>query len=152
MIRAVMISLNQFLNRVAVFLCILTYVITGNTLTASYAFIVTSFHTVLRISVTKYLPQAITQLAETRVSITRIQNFLLYDEIKIESDISVKVTAVNGKETNEIKEKEKFIVDNEIKEVGIYLTNTSVKWLSSLSEYNLEHINFEVSCINFSLI
>lgn len=148
-----MISLNQILNRAAIFLCILTYILTGNTISASYAYIVTSFHTILRISVTQYFPQGITQFAETKVSIGRIKKFLLYEEIRNDDNISVEISRKNDIENGDTLKKEKIVFgENKAKEASVCLKNVSVKWLDSLPEYNLENINFEVSFLLFFIL
>lgn len=79
-IRAIMIVCVSVLHRTSIYLCILTYVLTGSTVTASYAYTIASFYAILRQAVTMYLPRAFTQLAETKVSIKRIERFLLLDE------------------------------------------------------------------------
>lgn len=127
-------SCNLVLNRVAIFLCIITYVLTGNTLTASYAYTVTSFYGILRTAVTMFFPQAVTQFAETNVSVNRIKRFLLYDEID-----------KDGKENQQNGTNGTLPISQKYKTVGIHLRNASVKWIHSLPENTLENITFEVS-------
>ncbi|CAH1105167.1 unnamed protein product [Psylliodes chrysocephalus] len=127
-IRAIMMSFNLTMNRNATFLCILTFVLTGNRLTASYAYTVTSFYGFLRIAVTQQFPQAMTQLAETKVSLSRIQKFLMNEELK--RNINVVPNIMNG------------VVEHK-KAVGIKLKNAAVKWTKFLQENTLEGINFE---------
>lgn len=128
-----MMSCNLVLNRVAVFLCIITYVLTGNTLSASYAYTVTSFYGILRTVVTMFFPQAVTQFAETNVSVNRIKKFLLYDEID-----------EYGKEDQENSINGTLPISKKYNTVGIHLKTASVKWIHSLPENTLENITFEV--------
>lgn len=142
-IRAIMMSFNLVLNRAAIFLCILTYILTGNTINATYAYTVTSFYTVLRNAVTMFFPQAITQFAETKVSVNRIQNFLMYEEIEEKRnqnalEISTSLNGVNGVNGVTKPSTEKA------GRTGVHLKNASVKWLPSLPDWNLEQINFVV--------
>lgn len=139
-IRAIVMSFNLLLNRVAIFLCILTYVLTGNTISATYAYTVTSFYTVLRNAVTMFFPQAITQFAETRVSANRIKKFLLYDEVELDIshndlEFSDSANGVNGVR-NSIIEKSRL--------GEIHLKNASVRWLQSLPDWNLKNITLSV--------
>lgn len=139
-IRAIMMSFNLILNRAAVFLCILTYVVTGNTINASYAYTVTSFYSVLRNAVTMFFPQAITQFAETKVSINRIKKFLLYEEIQNDSEqngleISASLNGVNSLEKANLIRPKPF---------GIHIKNVSVKWLPTVVDWNLKNITFDV--------
>ncbi|KAJ8918453.1 hypothetical protein NQ315_008150 [Exocentrus adspersus] len=140
-IRAIIMSCNLVLNRMAIFLCILTYVLTGNTLNATYAYTVASFYSILRTCVTMFFPQAITQLAEANVSVNRLQKFLLFDELEVEA-------------SNDIP-KYKKLVENGVNStvrlgevstsVGIHLKNASVKWIQSLPDNTLEDITFEAN-------
>ncbi|KAG5894559.1 hypothetical protein JTB14_021541 [Gonioctena quinquepunctata] len=135
-IRALTKSCHVVLSRIAVYLCILTYILTGNTLTATYAYTVASFYGVLRVSITMFVPQALTQFAETRVSVKRIQQFLLYDEL------SQKATA---DDTQAAKGGNKMIPIFKTAEVGINLSNMFVRWSKSSPENTLQRINFRVA-------
>ncbi|KAJ8954554.1 hypothetical protein NQ318_000788 [Aromia moschata] len=143
-IRAIMMSCNLVLNRAAIYLCIVTYVLTGSTITASYAYTVSSFYGILRFTVTMVFPQAVTNYAETTVSIKRIKNFLLFEECDLQK--------VN------ILSEDKDIIksgDNKIgilptshrkrEPIGIHLKNASVKWIKSSPENTLENITFSVN-------
>ncbi|KAG5894554.1 hypothetical protein JTB14_021536 [Gonioctena quinquepunctata] len=140
-IKAVMMSLNWVLNRVAIGICILTFFLTGNTLTATYAYTVFAFYGVMKTAVTMHFPKAISQTSETKISIERIQKFLLYDERSKIVEIHSKVFL------NRISEKE-----TSYEKVGIHLKNLSVKWLESLPENNLENITLKVNPNQFVAI
>ncbi|XP_056644078.1 ATP-binding cassette sub-family C member 4-like [Diorhabda sublineata] len=130
MIRGILMSFNLTMSRTAVYLCILTYVLTGNSLNASYAFTVTSFYAFLRVAVTQQFPQAITQLAETLVSMSRIQKFLLYDQLENAED-NKKINGVIS--TNPLSKKE----------TRIKLKNVCAKWVKSMPDNILEGVTFE---------
>uniref|UniRef100_V5G0E4 Putative multidrug resistance-associated protein lethal(2)03659 n=2 Tax=Anoplophora glabripennis TaxID=217634 RepID=V5G0E4_ANOGL len=133
-----MMSCNLVLNRVAIFLCIVTYVVTGNTLSASYAYTVTSFYGILRMAVTMFFPQAITQFAETNVSVNRLKKFLLYEETTETDCIDLQ------------KDEQKYGMNGTLPigykhSVGIHLNKASLKWIHSLPENTLNNITFEVN-------
>lgn len=140
-IRAIMMSFNLLLNRAAIFLCILTYVSTGNTINASYAYTITSFYAVLRNAVTMFFPQAITQFAETRVSANRIEKFLMYEEIEDKKYISQISTSLNG--VIGVNGKEKLSAEKS-RPVGIDMKNASVRWSPSSPDWNLKDITMNV--------
>ncbi|KAG5868645.1 hypothetical protein JTB14_012370 [Gonioctena quinquepunctata] len=123
-IRAILMSCALVLNRGAIFLCILVYVLTGNTLNSAYAFTMISFYKLLD-NVLMYFPQAVYQTAEMLSSIKRIESFLLYEEIDVKNDISNGVYDTGG-------------------EPFIYLAKVSARWLKSLSENNLEDVTMKV--------
>lgn len=80
-IKGILLSFIMFLTRVSTFLSLIGYVLLGNLISAQKAFIVTAFFNTLRASMTVFFPQGIGQLAETLVSVQRIQKFMLYEEL-----------------------------------------------------------------------
>ena len=124
-LKAINVSFIIFLNRAAIYFCVLTYVLTGNTLKAEYVYVVTSFYSILRQSLTMFLPRAITLLAETNVSVKRVQKFLCYGEIKPDKPVPDNY-------------------ENAKPEIGVSMSDVSVKWVSSSEDNTLNDINFNV--------
>ncbi|CAG9768689.1 unnamed protein product [Ceutorhynchus assimilis] len=139
-IRGIMMSFNMFLNRAAIYICVLTYVLMGNTLTAQYVYVLQSLYGVLRMSVTMFFPQGLTQIAEANISVRRIKKFLLYDEVDFDSSATF-YNALQSK--NDLKGTQNGFskLDGPVK---ISIENASFKWIKSRPENNLENINFEV--------
>nr|CAI5849597.1 unnamed protein product [Callosobruchus analis] len=123
-IRAINVSCALILNRIAIYLCILAYVLTGNVLTSSYVYTMTTYFRLLN-SVSMFFPRAITTSFEVYVSIKRIQNLLLYEEIEPRAVEAPKIT------------------DDEESRIGISLKNVSVKWRNDSSDYSLENITMQ---------
>ncbi|XP_066143996.1 ATP-binding cassette sub-family C member 4-like isoform X1 [Euwallacea fornicatus] len=138
-IRGVMMSFNIFVNRTAIYLCVLTYVLTGNSLTAQYVYVLQSLYGVLRMSVTMFFPQGVTQIAEANISVKRIKKFLLYEEVDFDSSS----TFYNNLQSNESITKNKIVTPVR-NEVGIVIENASFKWSKSHHENTLEDINMQV--------
>ncbi|KAJ8929220.1 hypothetical protein NQ314_018099 [Rhamnusium bicolor] len=139
-IRAIVMSCNIVLNRAAIYLCILTYILTGNKINASYVYTLTSFYSILRQVLIMSFPKAVTQFAEANVSIKRIRNFLLYEEVKLRSNTKEEQfikyqNGINGALPGDYKNKT----------VGIHLKNLSVKWIDSLPDKSLQNITLEVN-------
>lgn len=80
-IRGTLLSFN-IISRFSIFISLVTYVYFGNVFTARKVFIVTSYFNFLYSSVLHFWPLAITSVAETFVSIKRIQDFLTLPETK----------------------------------------------------------------------
>ncbi|XP_029371553.1 ATP-binding cassette sub-family C member 4 isoform X1 [Echeneis naucrates] len=87
-------------SKIIVFITFTLYVLLGNTISASRVFVTVSLYSAVRLTVTLFFPNAIEKLFESRVSIRRIQEFLLLEEMtKIgstltrddKSDISVEI-------------------------------------------------------------
>nr|XP_046237998.1 ATP-binding cassette sub-family C member 4-like isoform X2 [Scatophagus argus] len=68
-------------SKVIVFVTFTLYVLLGNTISASRVFVTVSLYSAVRLTVTLFFPSAIETLFECRVSVHRIQEFLLLDEI-----------------------------------------------------------------------
>ncbi|XP_039997776.1 multidrug resistance-associated protein 4 [Xiphias gladius] len=69
-------------SKVIVFITFAFYVLLGNTISARRVFVTVSLYNAVRLTVTLFFPNAIEKLFESRVSIHRIQEFLMLDEIK----------------------------------------------------------------------
>ncbi|XP_029302439.1 multidrug resistance-associated protein 4-like isoform X1 [Cottoperca gobio] len=68
-------------SKIILFITFTLYVLLGNTISASRVFVTVALYTAVRLTVTLFFPNAIEKLFETRVSIRRIQEFLMLDEI-----------------------------------------------------------------------
>ncbi|XP_077153270.1 ATP-binding cassette sub-family C member 4 isoform X1 [Ranitomeya variabilis] len=68
-------------SKVIVFVTFTTYVLLGNVLSASRVFVAVSLYSAVRLTVTLFFPSAIERVSEAKVSIRRIKNFLLLDEV-----------------------------------------------------------------------
>ncbi|XP_078099628.1 ATP-binding cassette sub-family C member 4 isoform X1 [Sander vitreus] len=68
-------------SKIILFVTFTLYVLLGNAITASRVFVTVSLYTSVRLTVTLFFPSAIEKLFESRVSVRRIQEFLMLDEI-----------------------------------------------------------------------
>ncbi|CAH1980241.1 unnamed protein product [Acanthoscelides obtectus] len=132
-IRAISMSCGLILNRTAIYLCILVYVLTGSVLTSSYVYTMTTFFRLLN-SVTMFFPQAITSSCEVYVSVKRIEKFLLYEEIE-----------------PRFREDQR-LSDDEKSHIGINLKNASIKWRKDATDYILENITMEAGSRRLTVI
>lgn len=109
MVRAINASVSMFLNRTALYIAVLAYILAGNVPQAYYVFVVTSFYNILRQPLVFHIPNAISSLAESAVSVKRIQDFLLVEETE----------AIPSQ------------VNYDSKTIGVFLHGVSAKWNSS---------------------
>lgn len=79
-VRGILLSFIMFTTRVSIFVSLVAFALLGNLVTAEKAFVITAYYNILRQTMTVFFPQGIGQLAETLVSIKRIEAFMLYDE------------------------------------------------------------------------
>lgn len=155
-IRGIMMSFNIFLNRTAVYVCVLTYVITGNILNAQYVYVLQSLYGILRMSVTMFFPQGITQIAEANISVKRIKKFLMYDEVDFDSSATF-YNSTMLYQPQEIKNgggELKLFTNKEKPQEGIEIDikNASFKWVKSRSETALDSVNFHVGSGEFAAV
>ncbi|XP_050516933.1 probable multidrug resistance-associated protein lethal(2)03659 [Diabrotica virgifera virgifera] len=145
-IRAILMSLAMTLNDVAVAICLVTFVLTGNPLTASYAFTVTSYYRLMG-TLTYFFPQAVSQGSEMYISMKRIQKFLQYDELKTDANF-IPENFLNGNKNGKLAMKELPSSDKG----SIHIRDASAKWLKSQPENNLEDIDMDVTPGNLAAV
>ncbi|XP_042350397.1 ATP-binding cassette sub-family C member 4-like [Plectropomus leopardus] len=68
-------------SKIIVFITVCVYVLSGNQLSASKVFMAVTLYGAVRLTITLFFPYAIEKLSEALISIRRIQNFLLLDEV-----------------------------------------------------------------------
>ncbi|KAE8625965.1 hypothetical protein XENTR_v10006453 [Xenopus tropicalis] len=68
-------------SKIILFVTFTTYVLLGNVISASRVFVAVSLYSAVRLTVTLFFPSAVERASEAKVSIRRIKNFLLLDEI-----------------------------------------------------------------------
>ncbi|KAJ8983684.1 hypothetical protein NQ317_003472 [Molorchus minor] len=133
-IRAIMNTCITVLHRTAIYLCVLTYILTGNIINATYVYTISSFYGILRQILTLYIPRAVSQFAETKTSLNRIQHFLSHQEIALNKNANIEL---NRKLTEDFKSKD-------FDEGTVHLENVSVKPQDTAPEYLLKNITFDV--------
>ena len=84
-------------SRIVMVLIFSTYVFLGDTLSVEKAFMTMAFYNIVESSMTYFFPLAIQFISETSISIKRIQNFLLMEEVRETSSTNVIETTLIGK-------------------------------------------------------
>lgn len=110
-------------SKIIVFVTFTVYVLLGNPISASRVFVTVSLYTAVRLTVTLFFPSAIEKLFESRVSIRRIQEFLLLDEIT--------------KTSNALSKEEK-------QEIGVELSDLTCYWDKKLDAPTLQSISLSL--------
>ncbi|CAH0557071.1 unnamed protein product [Brassicogethes aeneus] len=115
-IRGLHMSLSMFMNKTALHLCLVIYVITQNTTNVYFVFVITSFYNILKEPMNSQFPRAIALVSETWISINRINSFLINEEYSDDK----KSTSKHG---------------------FVKLEDASARWLNNLNKYTVENIN-----------
>ncbi|XP_066143813.1 probable multidrug resistance-associated protein lethal(2)03659 isoform X2 [Euwallacea fornicatus] len=135
-IRATIGSLNLFLNRCAIYLCLVTFVLIGNIPTAQYVYTLTTFYNLLQYAITIQFPQGITQFAEVGISMKRFHRFLTFQEVEPEAFPIQPLGA--GEEMK--------------REMGVVIEGAALKWSSSQLEHTLNDIDFAVKLTQLAAV
>nr|XP_050853341.1 probable multidrug resistance-associated protein lethal(2)03659 isoform X3 [Vespula vulgaris] len=114
-------TFESYVPRICLFISILTYVVTGNYITAEKVFMITSFFNVIRNSMTIGFPLSIHLLVEGLASMRRIERFMMHTEIE--------------------KSKEKT---QEIGSHEVVLKNVTAKWSDESKEDTLNSVNLSI--------
>ncbi|XP_076388016.1 putative multidrug resistance-associated protein lethal(2)03659 isoform X2 [Megachile rotundata] len=75
------LTCDIYVPRVSLFITILTYVLTGNTIDAEKVFMTTAFYAILQSSMTVGFTLSVHLLAEAMVSVRRLEKFMMHPEI-----------------------------------------------------------------------
>ncbi|CAI6363288.1 unnamed protein product [Macrosiphum euphorbiae] len=147
-IKRILSSFFIFNTRIALFVNIFSYVLLGNYITASKVFIITTYYTMLRSSLTLLFPPGISLAAELLVSIKRFENFLLREE-KDKRPISQKnTTTLLEKSSNGIEmpnnNSSKQNDTEQLSNSSIVVSNATAKWSDNQTDNTLENINLTV--------
>ncbi|XP_066562799.1 ATP-binding cassette sub-family C member 4 [Amia ocellicauda] len=110
-------------SKIILFITFTTYVLLGNTISASRVFVAVSLYSAIRLTVTLFFPAAIQTASEAMISIRRIKNFLLLDEV---------VNHNTG------------LPKNEKKEMLIQVQDLICYWDKSLDAPTLQNVSFTV--------
>ncbi|XP_016893938.1 multidrug resistance-associated protein 4-like isoform X2 [Cynoglossus semilaevis] len=81
-LQGINLALFHSTSKLLYFFTFTTYVLLGNIITASAVFVTTSLYSCIRLSLTLFFPLAVANIFESLVSIDRIQEFLMLDEVK----------------------------------------------------------------------
>lgn len=132
-IRGILLSFIMFSSRVSIFTSLVMFSLLGNVLTAQKAFVVTAYYNVLRQTMTVFFPQAIGMLAETIVSVKRLEKFMLYEELEKAFQRPPK----KSKKDEQNKE-------NLLQEPGIVMEKACAKWKGESNQLTLTNVNLFV--------
>lgn len=152
LVRGITMSFIMFTTRMSLFITIVTYILYGHKITAEKVFMLQAYYNILRLNMTVYFPQGITQIAELLVSVRRLQKFMLYEEINEENE---KMECKQKGSKNDKGKNDANIIEEDIRDEkrkttnyeGEYimsLKNANVKWFSHDHEDTLKNININV--------
>ncbi|XP_044260437.1 probable multidrug resistance-associated protein lethal(2)03659 [Tribolium madens] len=130
--RVVNNSLRLLFTKIAVYLCLLIMFLTGRALTSQFVFGLINIYEYLKISTIILMPLGVTLLSEARISILRIQNFLLTEFDKTPRKQISPIHLIKSQ------------TDLEKTFIGVRLINASYSWNPNYEL--LKNVNFVATC------
>lgn len=88
------ITFKQSLIKIAIFLCALTTVLLHQALTPKYVFVLIILYENLRVTLAVFLPRGFISMAETKISLKRIEDFLILNERKVKDTPKSRFTGI----------------------------------------------------------
>lgn len=137
-IKATLLSF-RILTKIALFVSLVVYVVSDNSITAQKTFVVISYFNVINGSMVEFWPLALASVAEGLVSVKRVQQFLMIGE-KSEKGSYYNEIALEDDDINDRKFKEGQMYSN------IVLENVSAYWKSDdgKDRIGISAINLEI--------
>ncbi|CAL8127054.1 unnamed protein product [Orchesella dallaii] len=133
-LRAINLSCYYISSKVVVFLTLLTYVLMGNYLSAEKVFVTLSLYNNVRLIITLFFPNAISCLAESLVSIRRLQNFLMMEERIAAPEAIQPLKNIKGHSGHK----------QDKTEIGVTVSNLYARWNKDADLLTLDSINLSV--------
>lgn len=146
-----------FTTRVSIFISLVAYALSGEWVTAQKAFVITSYYNILRQTMAVFFPQGIGQLAETLVSLKRIQKYMMYDEVDLHAlpnsettttELGNPTTEVNQKSTENLRyiDSTESIADSNslLSTPAILGKELTARWDEKSTENTLDAVNIRV--------
>uniref|UniRef100_A0A0U9HSH2 Putative ABCC protein n=1 Tax=Chrysomela populi TaxID=154003 RepID=A0A0U9HSH2_CHRPP len=102
-IRGISMAMMVFTERVTLYLTIVMYVLVGNRLTGNVVFSMAQLFNTVQLYMSIYFPQALSSYAEAKVSIGRIEKFLMMEENTDRNNSDQQSIEVEKENTGEIR-------------------------------------------------
>ncbi|XP_060665712.1 probable multidrug resistance-associated protein lethal(2)03659 [Drosophila nasuta] len=142
-IRGILLSFEITLGRIAIFASLLAYVLTGGQLTAERAFCVTAFYNILRRTVSKFFPSGMSQVAELLVSMQRISQFMIREEIDIQQLDDEQQPEGQPEEKNRLINGQSHSSPSS-SEISVELKDLKARWNAEHTDPILDNINLKL--------
>ncbi|XP_058800099.1 ATP-binding cassette sub-family C member 4-like isoform X2 [Phymastichus coffea] len=157
-IKGIFMTLFVFTTRMALFGTLITMMLRGQELTAEKVFVYMSYFNMMAITMSYMFVRGISEISECKVALKRLQNFLMYDEFKLEDKCGSN-NEINNKDT---KSSELSSIQNYSSEIthiqhgrnkdeksisenwSVRLKHVTAKWNLNSSEAILNDIDLEV--------
>ncbi|XP_023940125.2 ATP-binding cassette sub-family C member 4 [Bicyclus anynana] len=134
-------ALSVFTERFILYSAVVTFVVIGGDIRAEITFSLVQYYNLLQLACNIFFPLALAFLAESRVSIKRIEEFLSLEELEPEEP------KINGFSADIISngiEKDKENANTKVKSTSLVLSNVSASWMPNPIVHTLRNISLTV--------
>ncbi|XP_021934289.1 multidrug resistance-associated protein 4-like isoform X2 [Zootermopsis nevadensis] len=128
-LRGLFLSTMVFSERTSLFITLLSYSLMGHHISADKVFAMAQFYNILQLSMAIFYPQAVQLAAETKVSIKRLENFLLLEEMESVYHGNSKRASINHAQDQKL---------------GVTIKNGCAKWTPNSIVDTLTNISLQV--------
>ncbi|XP_047362116.1 ATP-binding cassette sub-family C member 4-like isoform X4 [Vespa velutina] len=154
-IKVLALSMLIFTERMTLYFSMVSYALTNKTLNPEYTYVWTTFFNILQLTIVMFFLQALISWNETTITVNRIEEFLLLDEV-ISNDQTSLMSSMSSKyqkkgDKNDIEycriilKKEEPVINVEPKkQPSIELIKVSSNWVSSKLPPTLCNISMKV--------
>ncbi|CAH0722547.1 unnamed protein product, partial [Brenthis ino] len=130
-------ALSVFTERFILFAAVTTFVLLGGDIHAGITFSLVQYYNLLQLACNIFFPMALASLAESKVSVRRLEEFLSLEELEPE-DFKTNGISVNGITNGVDKHKES------VKSSGLILTNVTASWQTKPIVPTIRNISLNV--------
>ncbi|XP_043679995.1 ATP-binding cassette sub-family C member 4-like isoform X1 [Vespula pensylvanica] len=151
-IKVLALSMLIYTERITLYFCMVSYALTNKTLSPEYTYVWTTFFNLLQLTMVLHFLQALISWNETTITINRIEEFLMLDEIISNNQTSLMIPKYEKKRgKNDIEHctiilrREEPVIDvKPEKQPSIEMINMSANWVSSKLPPTLCNISMKV--------
>ncbi|XP_012230272.1 ATP-binding cassette subfamily C member 4-like [Linepithema humile] len=146
-VRAAYLAIIVFTERLTLYFTLITFVLLGNELSSDLTYVLSTFFNMLQLTTVMFFPQSLIMLGETMVSINRLEELLLMDEVNLD-----KTSQLSEKSNGAENQEDKYISKNGMLEtqelsdrpVCIKLQRVSANWINGQLPPTLCNISMTV--------
>ncbi|XP_043486988.1 ATP-binding cassette sub-family C member 4-like, partial [Polistes fuscatus] len=160
LIRVLSLSMLVYTERITLFFCMVVYALENKTLNPKYTYIWSTYFSTLQLTIAMFFLLALIWLSETKISVQRIEEFLMLDEVISNNQTPWKSSKYDNKVKNYkifLKSREEDVMKvEENKLASIEMTRVTANWVSNKFPPTLCNINLKVDpgqlCILFGQV
>ncbi|OWR50774.1 ATP-binding cassette sub-family C member 4 [Danaus plexippus plexippus] len=135
-------ALSVFTERFILYAAVVTFVVTGGEISSDITFSLVQYYNLMQLACNILFPMALAFLAESRVSIRRLEEFLALDESEGDDP---KIASFNANSLLNGMDSEKENSNNRVKPTGLVISNATASWQPNPIVHTLRNItlNFQ---------